>query len=295
MTAGESLALQNELVSPRPSQVTERMKVSASLQCFIAALILTLAQIGIAVCVVAPPAWPLSDRYASLIQHDGYWFANIVDRGYGTTVPPIDHKVMEVSNVAFFPAYPRLARARSVRSFICNTSRALLLTAQTRGLGFLELFLSLLRTLEPIADCFSFFGALRSSLIRRRFYLIAGYSESLFLMSLVGFIYWSSAEGRAASFWPRSMASSCRPRASSGFRARLFRSCARFSKMAGTDCARRARWIQRYGPAVALIVCSDARCRGFFRLLPAALGSVGYVYAHAGSRMGDRAGLSRRL
>ena len=109
MTAGESLAIENELVSPRPSQVTERMKVSASLQCFIAALILTLAQIVIAVCVVAPPEWPLSDRYASLIQHDGYWFANIVDRGYGTTVPPIDHKVMEVSNVAFFPAYPLLS------------------------------------------------------------------------------------------------------------------------------------------------------------------------------------------
>jgi len=30
------------------------------------------------------------------------------------------------------------------------------------------------------------------------FFLIAGYSESLFLMALIGFIYWSSAEGRTA-------------------------------------------------------------------------------------------------
>jgi hypothetical protein len=34
---------------------------------------------------------------------------NIIDRGYQTIVPPIDHKVMEVSNVAFFPAYPAIA------------------------------------------------------------------------------------------------------------------------------------------------------------------------------------------
>ena len=33
----------------------------------------------------------------------------IVERGYGTTVPPSSHKMMEVSNVAFFPAYPVIA------------------------------------------------------------------------------------------------------------------------------------------------------------------------------------------
>ena len=82
MTA-RGFAIENELVSPRPSQVAARMKVSASLQCFIAALVVTLVQIGIAVCVAAPPEWPLNDRYATLVQHDGYWFANIVDRGYG--------------------------------------------------------------------------------------------------------------------------------------------------------------------------------------------------------------------
>ena len=30
------------------------------------------------------------------------------------------------------------------------------------------------------------------------FFLVAGYSESLFLMALLGFVYWSSAEGRSA-------------------------------------------------------------------------------------------------
>ena len=45
-------------------------------------------------------------------------------------------------------------------------------------------------------------------------------------------------------------------------------------------------------PAVALIVCGDARCRRIFHLLPSALGSLGYVYADAAGRMGDQAGLS---
>ena len=197
MTAGESLALQNELVSPRPSQVTERMKVSASLQCFIAALILTLAQIGIAVCVVAPPAWPLSDRYASLIQHDGYWFANIVNRGYGTTVPPMDHKVMEVSNVAFFPAYPVLVHAASVR-FAISMPRARCSSPRNSPLwvsGFISFSFA---NVGACRRCFRFFGAVAIVAHPAAFFLIAGYSESLFLMSLVGFIYWSSAEGRAA-------------------------------------------------------------------------------------------------
>jgi len=67
----------------------------------VAALFLTLAQLAVAVLLLAPEG-PLSYRYSTLIQHDSYWFMNIVDRGYATTVPPIDHKVMEVSNVAFF-------------------------------------------------------------------------------------------------------------------------------------------------------------------------------------------------
>src|SRR6267154_1334471 len=107
-----------------------------------AGLLLTAVQLALAVGMLAPEG-PLSDRYESLIQHDSYWFINIVDGGYQTIVPPIDHKVMEVSNVAFFPAYPAIAA----------------------------------------------------------FFLVAAYSESLFLMALFGFIYWSTAKGRSAKIW----------------------------------------------------------------------------------------------
>src|SRR4051812_18511671 len=103
MIAGESLAIENPLVSSRRSQFAVPMKFPASLHCLLAALLLTLAQIFTAVYVAAPREWSVGDRYQGLIQHDSYWFANIVNRGYGTTVPPMNHKVMEVSNVAFFP------------------------------------------------------------------------------------------------------------------------------------------------------------------------------------------------
>src|SRR5260370_17868087 len=58
-----------------------------------AGLLLTLMQLVVAVFLLAPEG-PLSYRYTSLVQHDGYWFANIFDRGYQTIVPPVDHKVM---------------------------------------------------------------------------------------------------------------------------------------------------------------------------------------------------------
>src|SRR5436853_7676407 len=81
---------------------------SLSLRPAVAGLLLTLAQIAVAVCLLAPEG-PLSYRYSTLVQHDSYWFGNIVDRGYQTIVPPMREKMMEVSNVAFFPAYPAIA------------------------------------------------------------------------------------------------------------------------------------------------------------------------------------------
>jgi hypothetical protein len=94
----------------------------------LAAFFVTLAQLFVAVVLIAPSG-PISWRYTTLIQHDSFWFANIVDRGYDTTVPPISHKMMEVSNVAFFPAYPAWRR-RFKYGLHFSTYNALLVTAQ---------------------------------------------------------------------------------------------------------------------------------------------------------------------
>ena len=104
----------------------------------LAGLGVTLAQLAMAVCLLAPEE-PVTERYSALIQHDSYWFMNIIDRGYHTIVPPIDHKVMEISNVAFFPAYPAIA-ALLQRVFNIGTGTALLVTAQLAAWGFWTYF-----------------------------------------------------------------------------------------------------------------------------------------------------------
>ena len=174
-------------MNPKPS----------ALRPLLAGLLVTLAQIFVAVVPLAPEG-PFSFRYNTLIQHDSHWFANIVERGYGTTVPPTSHKMMEVSNVAFFPAYPALAALLRYGLHL-STYNALLITAQIAAWGFWSYFF-LFCDRWNISPLLQFFGALAIVAHPTAFFLVAGYSESVFMMALFGFMYWSSAEGRAAKF-----------------------------------------------------------------------------------------------
>src|SRR5215813_6302928 len=168
------------------------------LQPLLTGLIVTLLQLAMAIGLLAPEG-SFAQRYATLVQHDSYWFMNIVDRGYQTIVPPIDHKVMEVSNVAFFPAYPAITAAFRYGLNI-STSTALLITAQLAAWGFWSYFF-LFCTRWNISFALQICGALLIVTHPAAFFLIAGYSESLFLMALLGFIYWSTAQGRSAKAW----------------------------------------------------------------------------------------------
>src|SRR5256886_17661614 len=98
---------------------------------------------------------------------------------------------MEVSNVAFFPAYPAIARLFRDALQI-DTTTALLITAQLAAWGFWTYFFLFCERWK-LSSTLRFFGALTIAAHPAAFYLIAGYSASLFLMALVGFIYWSSA------------------------------------------------------------------------------------------------------
>src|SRR4029079_13172197 len=104
--------------------------------------------------------------------------------------------MMEVSNVAFFPAYPALAGILH-HIFHLTTPTALLVTAQAAAWGFWSYFFLFCQrwNLSPLLQ---FFGALSIAAHPAAFFLVAGYSESLFLMALFGFMYWSSAEGGTA-------------------------------------------------------------------------------------------------
>jgi hypothetical protein len=155
----------------------------------------TVLQLVMAVALLAPEK-PLTERYSALIQHDSYWFMNIIDRGYQTIIPPIDHKMMEISNVAFFPAYPAIAASLRI-AFNISTGTALLITAQLAAWGFWSYFFLFCRRWK-VAASLQIGGTLLILANPAAFFLVAAYSESLFLMALLGFIYWSTAAGRVA-------------------------------------------------------------------------------------------------
>src|SRR5204863_5515777 len=161
----------------------------------LAGLAVTLVQLAMAVCLLAPEE-PVSERYSALVQHDSYWFMNIIDRGYQTIVPPIDHKMMEISNVAFFPAYPAIA-ALLRNAFNIRTATALLITAQLAAWGFWTYFFLFCRRWK-VAPSLQICGTLLILANPAAFFLVVAYSESLFLMALLGFIYWSTTQGRTA-------------------------------------------------------------------------------------------------
>jgi hypothetical protein len=167
-----------------------------SFQCIVAALITTVLQIAVVLAFVKTDG-SFGDRYLALVQHDSYWFANIVDRGYGTIVPPIERKEMEVSNVAFFPAYPILTGVLK-RLTGLSTAQSLLIIAQAAAWGFWTYFFLFCQRWK-LGLRLQIFGALAIGLHPVAFFLVAGYSESLFLFSIAGFIYWTMSNRRGAT------------------------------------------------------------------------------------------------
>jgi hypothetical protein len=187
---GESFRISSAAL-PSPGMTAARSTITPLTWAFV----VTIAQIVIAVLLLAPEG-PLSWRYSTLNQHDSYWFMNIIDRGYETIVPPINHKVMEVSNVAFFPAYPATA-ALLHKVFRIEADSALLITAQIAAFGFWSYFFLFCERWN-LSPTLRSLGALSILSHPAAFFLIAGYSESMFLMGLLGFLYWSTSESRHA-------------------------------------------------------------------------------------------------
>ena len=241
-----------------------------------------------AVALLAPEE-PITERYSALVQHDSYWFMNIIDRGYQTIVPPIDHKMMEVSNVAFFPAYPAIA-ALLRNAFNISTGMALLIAAQLAAWGFWTYFFLFCRRWK-VARSLQICGTLLILANPAAFFLVAAYSESLFLMALLGFIYWSTAEGRTA----RVLA------AMHGMVMSATRIvgivCAAFPLVRSAVRNRMARFAQatqmasREPGSCRFDVCGGLRRDRFFRFVPTALGSLGPLHAHAGGWLGHCARL----
>ena len=156
--------------------------------------------LAVTVCQVLL-AWAASGEadftkaYPKLAQWDTLCYATVVDGGYAGPVPPT---ARNSGNFAFFPGYPLSAWLLRTASGL-PTRLALVAAAQLACWGFWTyVFLFLRHWQAPVVP--SLLGVLLIISRPAAFYLAAGYSEPLFLMSLCGFVYWSGAK-TPASGW----------------------------------------------------------------------------------------------
>lgn len=141
----------------------------------------------------------LGERYRRLVQHDSHWFLNIIGRGYQSPVPPSPVKRMEVSNTAFSPGFPLLGAAL-IHGMGLPPKTGLPLASQIATVGFWTYFLLIARDLGLSAGR----RAAAAGFVLAHpaaFYLIAAYSESLFLFFTLGYVFWSARPGRRAFGW----------------------------------------------------------------------------------------------
>ena len=156
------------------------------------ALAITLAQVLLA-CLLSGQREPLL-AYHALCQWDGPWFANVAEKGYSA---PAHLTPQNPGNAAFFPGYPLLTRLLQ-NSFHLEIKVALLLAAQVSCWGFWTYFLLLCQRWGLSARGTAW-AALLVGLQPCSFFLVASYSEPLFLCLLFGFLYWSGRSGFLAT------------------------------------------------------------------------------------------------
>ncbi len=166
------------------------LSLSTPARLLIIAISLTAVQIALLLLVSGKPT--LSESFSNFGHWDSGWYANIAATGYHTTLPPTPQDAG--SNVAFLPGYPLLV------AFFYHIVRlaiipALLIPAELAAVGFWLYVLLLLRrwnvslSLQMIGVALMF--SYPSSL-----FLVLGYSESLFLFCVLGFVYWSDVHDR---------------------------------------------------------------------------------------------------
>lgn len=153
-------------------------------------LALLLIQVGIVLAVgwLTAGAGP-EESYRNLVKWDSLWYGAIVDQGYQTTIPPTPSSL----TVGFAPGYPLLAGALG-RVFGLPTWLALVSAAQLSCWGFWTYLLLFFRRWRVPAGRAAV-AALAVLAHPAAFFLVSAYSESLFLLALLGFIYWSDTPG----------------------------------------------------------------------------------------------------
>ncbi len=163
------------------------------------ALAITLAQIGICLVVSLAAGSAASEHaFQAFCRRDGFMYAAIASTGYQSTMPPTASVNFDESNVAFFPGYPLAGRlVQRLSGDVLPTHASLVVAAQLAAWGFWTYWLMMLRRLNVRGSN----GALltcAAALHPAAFFLVVGYSESLFLLALVGYLFWIFSSAPAA-------------------------------------------------------------------------------------------------
>ncbi|HEV3259938.1 MAG TPA: mannosyltransferase family protein [Gemmataceae bacterium] len=174
---------------PARVAVPDRLRQAAAV--IVPALAVTLGQVVLA-CTLSGRS-NLAAAYQALDQWDSQWYARLAEQGYPDTLPEVR---ADMAKLGFFPGYPLFARLVAAVTGLPATT-ALLVAAQVACWGFwtyVFLFLRRWQVPAPVAAA----GVLAVLVHPCAFFLVAGYSESLFLLSVLGFFYWCSVRTQGA-------------------------------------------------------------------------------------------------
>ncbi len=135
----------------------------------------------------------LIEGYRRLYQWDSYWYGHLSEHGYPNYVPT---HWGDMCYVGFFPGYSLAGWL--VRSLTrLPTPDAMLLTAQLAAGAFWGYLFAFLRRWRVHAKL-SWVVISCIALHPAAFFLVAAYSESLFLVGVLGFLYWLEESGPMA-------------------------------------------------------------------------------------------------
>ncbi len=146
------------------------------------------------------PSGSLAARYLSLNNWDSFHYQKIAEIGYvlpASGVITSDSIHRGLANVVFFPGYPLAARAMAW-TLSLPIAWALPLVAQLAAFLFWFYFMLYLRE-RGVGRGRLLSSAVVIALHPAAFYLVTGYTESLFLASMMGFIYWNDRSRKSGA------------------------------------------------------------------------------------------------
>jgi hypothetical protein len=156
-------------------------------------LAITLCQTVVALALAR--AGSLAAAMEHLSSWDAGWFCRIADFGYEFEPARATEKNYQC-NAAFFPGFPLAMRAVKAATGL-GALQAAPLTGQLACWAFWTYFLLLLRR-WTVPPALAVAGVLAVACYPSAFFLVSGYSESLFLAAVLGMVYWARKRGPAA-------------------------------------------------------------------------------------------------